>query len=70
MCAAVSAGERFLKEQASSSARTVHYHQSYQLPSHLLQGIAAEKRRRIPRKRSIAHCSNCSSVISAVGGVT
>ena len=23
----------------------------------------------IPRRRSIAHCSNCSSVMSAVGGV-
>jgi hypothetical protein len=23
----------------------------------------------VPRRRSIAHCSNCSSVMSAVGGV-
>lgn len=59
MWVAVSVGVLFLNEHASSSART--------LLSASNQIIGQYG---IPRRRSIAHCSNCSRVMSAVGGVT
>lgn len=65
MCVAVSAGLLFRNEQASSSARTINVI--------LLEGRMPVKSHiralHVLLSLSIAHCSNCSSVISAVGGV-
>ena len=61
MWAAVSAGVLLRYEQASISARTI----ISQLSSELYG--SGEN---VLLKRSIAHCSNCSRVISSVGGTS